>query len=141
MSENPNARHECRLSANITLAMFHRLEHIAELRGIAKSELVREAIRFYLDEQEDLAGSRKHFSKAFQRRVDYLDWQLEVLVQMVAYLAAVLAKAYAKEGSHLNTPEHFMQYALEKTLVGNWQQPLHQAWLRRLSQNRKPPTE
>ncbi len=139
MSDSDSALHDCRLSANITQAMFHRLEHIAELRGIPKSELVREAIRLFLDAQEDLAGSRKHFTKAFQRRVDYLDWQLEVLVQMVAYIGAALARKLTEEKGL--TAEAFLQYAIQKTLEGNWQADFQQGWLAKALQNRKPPIE
>ena len=57
----------------ITDAMDDRLEQVARGRDEAKSEVVRAALRAFLDEQEDLIGSRKHFTKLFQRRMDYLE--------------------------------------------------------------------
>jgi predicted DNA-binding protein len=51
--------------------MDDRLEQIAKQRDEPKAEVARAALRAYLDEQEDLIGSRKHFTKAFQRRMDY----------------------------------------------------------------------
>ena len=62
-----------RLSVQVTAAMDARLEQIARSRDEAKAEVVRTALRAYLDEQEDLIGSRKHFTKAFGRRVDHLE--------------------------------------------------------------------
>lgn len=69
-----------RLSVQITDAMDDRLEQVARGRDEAKSEVVRAALRAFLDEQEDLIGSRKHFTKAFGRRIDHLECILSVLL-------------------------------------------------------------
>ena len=49
-----------------------------------KPDLIREAIRRYLDEQDDLVGSRKHFQRSFRQRIDQLEeavtFQLNVLI-------------------------------------------------------------
>jgi len=71
-----------RLSVQVTDAMDNRLEQVARGRDEAKSEVVRTALRAFLDEQEDVIGSRKHFTKAFGRRVD----QLERLLSVAIYL-------------------------------------------------------
>jgi len=71
-----------RLSVQITDAMDNRLEQVARGRDEAKSEVVRAALRAFLDEQEDVIGSRKHFTKAFGRRVD----QIERLLSVAIYL-------------------------------------------------------
>lgn len=73
MSDKSQTSYTSRLSLHITSAMNERLDQLARLRDESKAELVREALRMYLDEQEDLLTSRKHFSKMFQRRVDYLE--------------------------------------------------------------------
>jgi Arc/MetJ-type ribon-helix-helix transcriptional regulator len=73
MSDN-RKEYPRRLSVQITDAMDDRLEQVARSRDEAKSEVVRAALRTFLDEQEDVIGSRKHFTKMFQRRVDYQDW-------------------------------------------------------------------
>jgi len=62
-----------RLSVQVTDAMDDRLEQVARGRDEAKSEVVRAALRAFLDEQEDVIGSRKHFTKAFGRRIDHLE--------------------------------------------------------------------
>jgi predicted DNA-binding protein len=73
MSDNSKSQFTNRLTVHITGAMENRLEQIASQRDEPKAEVVRAALRAYLDEQEDLIGSRKHFTKMFQRRVDYVE--------------------------------------------------------------------
>jgi predicted DNA-binding protein len=73
MSDNSKSQFTNRLTVHITGAMENRLEQIASQRDEPKAEVVRAALRAYLDEQEDLIGSRKHFTKMFQRRLDYLE--------------------------------------------------------------------
>ena len=73
MSDKNKTHYTSRLSLHINPAMSDRLDQIALMRDEAKAEIVRAALRLYLDEQEDLLGSRKHFTKMFQRRVDYLE--------------------------------------------------------------------
>jgi hypothetical protein len=63
--------------------MHTRLTRLADDRNIPIAEVAREAIRAYLDEQEDVQGSHKHFTKGFQRRVDFLEWQLSILLWLV----------------------------------------------------------
>jgi len=73
MSDNSKSQYSNRLTVHITGAMEDRLEQIASQRDEPKAEVVRAALRAYLDKQEDLIGSRKHFTKMFQRRVDYIE--------------------------------------------------------------------
>jgi predicted transcriptional regulator len=63
--------------------MHTRLTRLANDRNTPIAEVAREALRAYLDEQEDVQGSRKHFTKMFQRRVDFLEWQLSVLLWVI----------------------------------------------------------
>jgi predicted transcriptional regulator len=72
MSDN-RKEYPRRLSIQVTEAMDDRLEQIARSRDEAKSEVVRAALRVFLDEQEDVIGSRKHFTKAFGRRMEHLE--------------------------------------------------------------------
>ena len=62
-----------RLSVQVTDAMDNRLEQVARGRDEPKAEVVRAALRAFLDEQEDVIGSRKHFTKAFGRRIDHVE--------------------------------------------------------------------
>ncbi|TVR25170.1 MAG: CopG family transcriptional regulator [Anaerolineaceae bacterium] len=73
LSDKNKTNYTSRLSVHVTPAMQNRLEQIAAMRDLPKAEIVRAALRAYLDEQEDLITSRKHFTKMFQRRVDYIE--------------------------------------------------------------------
>ena len=61
-----------RRSVSMTPEMRARLAQLASkhLRDATEADLIREAIRAYLDEQTDLIGSRRHFQNSFQDRID-----------------------------------------------------------------------
>lgn len=67
-----------RITVQVTEAMDDRLEQVARGRDEAKAEVMRTALRAFLDEQEDVIGSRKHFTKAFGRRIDHIERLLSV---------------------------------------------------------------
>ena len=61
-------------------------------RDITESHLIREAIRQFLDEQTDMVGSRRHFQKSLQLRLDRLEQSLVFQMNILVYLlAAILA--------------------------------------------------
>lgn len=61
-------------------------------RDITESHLIREAIRQFLDEQSDLVGSRRHFQKSLQLRLDRLERSLIFQANIIIHLlVAVLA--------------------------------------------------
>ena len=57
---------------------------------------MREAIRFYLDSQEDLIGSRKHFGKSLQRSLSLHEqtmlFTLHAILLLIARLFVYLIK-------------------------------------------------
>lgn len=57
-------------------------------RDTTEADLIREAIRQYLDEQEDLIGSRRHFQKSLRARVDSLEAALSFHLNVLVYLLA-----------------------------------------------------
>ena len=86
-----------RRSIAMTPAMRARLQQLLarETRDITEADLIRQAIREFLDRQEDITGSRAHFRKTFQARIDALDaaltFRLDMLLVLVAQgLAAML---------------------------------------------------
>ena len=97
MSDNSKSQYSRRLTVHITGAMEDRLEQIAMLRDEAKAEVARAALRAYLDEQEDLIGSRKHFTKMFQRRVDYLERLLVIGLWLNVQMAQILFDRVKKD--------------------------------------------
>lgn len=97
MSDNSKSQYTNRLTVHITGAMEDRLEQIASQRDGPKAEVVRAALRAYLDEQEDLIGSRKHFTKMFQRRVDYLERLLVICLWLDVQMMQILYERVKKE--------------------------------------------
>jgi Arc/MetJ-type ribon-helix-helix transcriptional regulator len=59
-------------------------------RDTTESDLIREAIRLYLDNQEDIIGSRKHFQKSLQERLDRLESAFAFHLNVLIYLLAAL---------------------------------------------------
>jgi hypothetical protein len=79
-----------RRSISMTPEMRDRLQQLASKhpRTIKEADLIREAIRLYLDEQQDIIGSRRHFQKSLQQRLDQLEnlltFHLNVLIFLIA---------------------------------------------------------
>lgn len=101
MSDKAKTHYTSRLSLHITPAMSDRLDQIALLRDEAKAEIVRAALRAYLDEQEDLLSSRKHFTKMFQRRVDYMERLLVICLWLNVQAMQILYERVKKESYDL----------------------------------------
>ena len=82
-----------RRSINITPEMHDQLVHIATKleRDVTEADLIREAIRQYLDQQADLVGSRRHFQKSLQGQLERLESTLTLhLHVMIALLSMLL---------------------------------------------------
>ena len=84
------SRKSIRRSLAMTPQMAQRLNQIASTkpRNVTEADLIREAIRRYLDEQEDLTGSRRHFQRSFRQRIDQLEDALSFHMLVVTYLLA-----------------------------------------------------
>ena len=93
-----------RRSLSMTPEMRDRLAQLVskQPRDITEADLIREAIRLYLDEREDLIGSRKHFQKSLRERVDQLEsalaFQLNVLIYLLAADEVHLRDAIIADG-------------------------------------------
>ena len=68
-----------RRSVAMTPQMRLRLQQLLEneTRDVTEADIIREAIREYLDRQADIVGSRAHFRKTFRDRIDQLQDDLE----------------------------------------------------------------
>lgn len=77
-----------RRSLALTPAMAGRLKQIASTkpRDVTEADLIREALRLYLDQQEDLIGSRRHFQKSFRDRMDRLEGTLVFQLTVLLFL-------------------------------------------------------
>jgi Arc/MetJ-type ribon-helix-helix transcriptional regulator len=77
-------------SIAMTEEMQARLQQLVSKHGreFTESDLIREAIRRYLDDQEDIIGSRRHFQKSFQDRLDRLEFALTFHINVLLHLTA-----------------------------------------------------
>jgi len=77
-----------RRSINITPEMRDLLAQIVAKRGreFTENDLIRDAIRQYLDEQADIVGSRRHFQKSLQTRIDRLESTLTFQMNVLTFL-------------------------------------------------------
>ncbi len=93
-----------RLTVNVTPDMDRYLEDLARSRTrqnqpISKSDLIREAIRFYMDNQADLNGSRKQIAKTLDGKLQNVTENLQSLsVQIQALRAEVRSHNGVIEG-------------------------------------------
>ena len=79
-----------RRSLTMTPEMRDRLALLVSKhpRDTTEADLIREAIRLYLDTQEDIIGSRRHFQKSLQERLDKLESSIAFQLNILIYLLA-----------------------------------------------------
>jgi len=134
MSDNSKSQYTNRLTVHITGAMDVRLEQIASQRDEPKAEVVRAALRAYLDEQEDLIGSRKHFTKMFQRRVDYLERLTVISLWINVQIMHILYERVKKESYNLTD---LLEDAIDAGIAT--ESAIHLVVEQALQQKTKPP--
>jgi len=104
-----------RRSVAMTTDMRARLEQLLtrETRDVTEADLIRQAIREFLDRQEDLTGSKAHFRKAFQARIDELqndlEFHLQVIIALLAHGLAVMLPVFTEQPV---TPLELIQVAI-----------------------------
>lgn len=81
-----------RRSITMTQEMRDRLALLVskQPRDITEADVIREAVRLYLDNQEDIVGSRKHFQKSLQERMDRLETSLSFQMNVIIFLLTAL---------------------------------------------------
>lgn len=86
------AKKSVRRSITMTQEMRDRLALLVskQPRDTTEADVIREAVRLYLDNQEDIIGSRKHFQKSLQERLDNLETALAFHLNVLIYLLAAL---------------------------------------------------
>jgi hypothetical protein len=136
MSDNSKSQYTNRLTVHITGAMDVRLEQIASQRDEPKAEVVRAALRAYLDEQADLIGSRKHFTKMFQRRVDYVERLTVICLWINVQIMHMLYERVKKEPYDLT---EMLEDAIGAGIAT--ESGIHTLVERALQQKTKPPAE
>jgi len=81
-----------RRSISMTPEMRDLLAQIAAKHGrdVKENDLIRDAIRHYLDNQADVVGSRRHFQRSLQARLDRLESTLTFQMLMLTFLLATV---------------------------------------------------
>jgi Arc/MetJ-type ribon-helix-helix transcriptional regulator len=81
-----------RRSISMTPEMRDLLAQIVAKRGreFNENDFIRDAIRQYLDEQADVVGSRRHFQKSLQARLDRMESTLIFQMHVLTYLLAAV---------------------------------------------------
>lgn len=81
-----------RRSISMTPEMRDLLAQIAAKHGrdVTENDLIRDAIRHYLDQQSDVVGSRRHFQRSLQARLDRLESTLTFQMLMLTFLLATV---------------------------------------------------
>jgi Arc/MetJ-type ribon-helix-helix transcriptional regulator len=92
-----------RRSVAMTPQLRARLQQLLDKQGkeVTEADLIRQAIREFLDQQEDIAGSRAHFRKTFQGRIDELQtdltFRLDVLLALLAQGLALMLPVFTEQ--------------------------------------------
>ncbi len=65
-------RFDARLNVYVSLEIQRKLEQLRDQRGPQTTvpDLVREAIRLYIDNEEEIIGSRRHFQRGLRETID-----------------------------------------------------------------------
>lgn len=89
------AEKTARRSVAMTPEMRDLLRQITakQAAGVTEADVIREALRRFLDEQDDLVGSRRHFQKSLQSRIDRLEHALRFQLDVILYLVVLLSPA------------------------------------------------
>ena len=66
-------------------------------RPVSEAEIIRQAIREYIDDQEDVIGSRRHFQKSLQEKLAALESAQTFHLNLLVYLVAALDPDHANE--------------------------------------------
>lgn len=88
-----------RRSLNLPPEMHEQLIQLVarQPRDVSEADLIRDALRQYLDQQAGLIGSRRFFQKSLQTRVDRLEEALAFHLNILVYLVADLTPSTSAE--------------------------------------------
>ncbi|MDX2138477.1 MAG: hypothetical protein SF123_10315, partial [Chloroflexota bacterium] len=92
LEEPSMANKSVRRTISMTPEMRDLLAQIAAKHGreVRETDLIRDAIRHYLDNQADVVGSRRHFQRALQTRFDRLEHTLTFQMLMLTFLLSMV---------------------------------------------------
>ena len=87
------------ISAYVTPEMYQFLQLLAERHKVSLSDVVRQAIREHLDEQEDVMSSRSRLGRTVMRRLEIMHSELlKQLTTLSKLLLAAILILLAEQG-------------------------------------------
>jgi predicted DNA-binding protein len=87
------------ISAYVTPEMYQFLQLLAERHKVSLSDVVRQAIREHLDEQEDVMSSRSRLGRTVMRRLETMHSELlKQLTTLSKLLLAAILILLAEQG-------------------------------------------
>ena len=87
------------ISAYVTPEMYQFLQLLAERHRVSLSDVVRQAIREHLDEQEDVMSSRSRLGRTVMRRLEIMHSELlKQLTTLSKLLLAAILILLAEQG-------------------------------------------
>lgn len=91
-----------RRSISMTPEMRDLLAQITAKHGreVSENDIIRDAIRHYLDQQADVVGSRRHFQRSLQARLDRLESTLTFQMLVLTFLMATVLGDERDEAIH-----------------------------------------
>ena len=91
-----------RRSISMTPEMRQLLAQITAKHGrdVTENDIIRDAIRHYLDQQADVVGSRRHFQRSLQVRLDRLESTLTFQMLILTYLMTTVLGDESNEAIH-----------------------------------------
>jgi Arc/MetJ-type ribon-helix-helix transcriptional regulator len=91
MSRRKSPLKSVRVYARITPELHTLLQQVRVAKRFeTDADLMRAALRAYLDEQSDQVASKRHFSASMQRRMNRVEWHLTVITYLIAQACSLL---------------------------------------------------
>lgn len=91
------------------------------------ADVIRDAIRLYLDDQGELTGSRRYFTGRFRDEVhalrEELSWQLTLIIILLVELLSFLIRntvSMDEEAAKSFTPTEILKFAEQRTTESGW---------------------
>jgi hypothetical protein len=82
--------HPVPISLRMSVSTKAKLDQILDSRprSVAMNDLLLEAIDLYIDQQDDMLGSRQHFNRTLQARLNSLETHLTQMMMLIMFMMA-----------------------------------------------------
>jgi Arc/MetJ-type ribon-helix-helix transcriptional regulator len=110
-------RYNHRLNVYVTAEMARKLEQLRDNRGAGTTvpDVVREALRLYIDEQESIIGSRRHFGRTLREEIQSAKEELAWLSYVLLVMSGQTLSALYSKGGTSHPAKDFVARARQYT--------------------------